>query len=90
MMSYAIIRGANGRRHEVDFEGAEIKVDVTVGTALVQITIEATKDSARSDQRRFATMAIPREQFAASLGADLKSREKGPGSAPLQIVPRED
>lgn len=27
-MAHAIIRGANGRRHEVDFEGVEITVEV--------------------------------------------------------------
>ena len=27
-MAHAVIRGANGRRHDVDFEGAEISVEM--------------------------------------------------------------
>jgi hypothetical protein len=90
MVSYAIIRGANGRRHEVDFEDAEIEVDITIGTELVQITIEAPKDAAPSDKRRFATMAIPREQFAAALGVDLRDRGGPSRLAPLRLVPNDD
>ena len=37
-MSFAIIRGSNGRRHEVDFADAEIEVDVAIGSETVQIT----------------------------------------------------
>jgi hypothetical protein len=66
-MSFAIIRGRNGRRHEVDFGDAEIEVDVAIGSETVQITVEAIHDQAPSDKRRFATMAIPREKLAAAL-----------------------
>ena len=40
-MAYAIIRGANGRRHEVDFEGAEITVEVFFGDETVEIAVES-------------------------------------------------
>ena len=70
-MSFAIIRGRNGRRHEVDFGDSAIEVDVAIGSETVQITIEAVHDLATSDKPRFATVAIPREKFAAALGADL-------------------
>ena len=46
-MSFAIIRGSNGRRHEVDFGNAEIEVDVAIGNETVQITVEAVDDLAR-------------------------------------------
>ena len=51
-MSFAIIRGSNGRRHEVDFADAEIEVDVAIGSETVQITVEAIHDLAPSDKRR--------------------------------------
>ena len=88
-MNFAIIRGANGRRHEVDFEDAEIAVDVALGPETVQITVEAIDDLAPSEKRRFATLSIPRDAFAAALGADL--REHGGRGTPsrLSIVPRD-
>jgi hypothetical protein len=58
-VSFAIIRGRNGRRHEVDFGDAAIEVDVAIGSETVQITVEAVHDHAPSDKRRFATIAIP-------------------------------
>jgi hypothetical protein len=73
-VSFAIIRGTNGRRHEVDFGDTEIEVDVAVGSETVQITVEAVHDDAPSEKRRFATIAIPREKLAAALGADLRER----------------
>ena len=51
-MSFAIIRGSNGRRHDVDFGDAEIEVDVAIGSETVQITVEAIHDQAPSDKRR--------------------------------------
>jgi len=73
-VTFAIIRGNNGRRHEVDLGDAKIEVDVAIGTEIVQITIEAVDDLAPSDKQRFATVAIPREKLAAALGADLRER----------------
>ena len=40
-VSFAIIRGGNGRRHEVDFGDDPIQIDVTASTQTVQITVEA-------------------------------------------------
>ena len=75
-MSFAIIRGGNGRRHEVDFGDDPVRLDVSLGEATVQITVEATDDSGPSDERRFATLAVPRELIAA-FGAALESRPAG-------------
>jgi hypothetical protein len=55
-VSFAIIRGSNGRRHDVDFGDAEIEVDVAIGSGTVQIAVEAIRDLAPSDKRRFATL----------------------------------
>jgi hypothetical protein len=88
-VSFAVIRGHNGRRHEVDFGDAAIEVDVAIGSETVQITVEATHDQAPSDKRRFATMAIPREKLAAVLGADLRGRRREKPGGP-RVVPRSD
>ena len=53
-MSFAIIRGSNSRRHEVDFGDAEIEVDVAIGSETVQITVKAVDELAPSNKRRFA------------------------------------
>jgi hypothetical protein len=86
-VSFAIIRGSNGRRHEVDFEDAEIEVDVAIGSETVEITVEAVHDQAPSEKRRFATITIPREKLAAALGADLRERHgrRQPGGPRLVL-----
>ena len=40
-MAHAILRGANGRRHEVDFGDAELTIEVYAGQATIEIVIEA-------------------------------------------------
>ena len=70
-VSFAIIRGGNGRRHEVDFGDDPIQIDVTASTQTVQITVEAIKDGVAPERRRFATIALPREEFMTALGADV-------------------
>lgn len=67
-MSQAIIRGGNGRRHEVDFEDAEIRVEVYSGDETVEIVVEAVNDIPSSDRRRFALLSIPKHLFSSALG----------------------
>ena len=74
-MSFAIIRGSNGRRHEVDFKDDPVAVDVSMSESVVQITLDAVEDMAPPHKRRFATVAIPREQLMAALGAHLRERK---------------
>jgi len=38
---FAILRGANGRRHEVEFNDDPVIVDVSIGATTVQITMTA-------------------------------------------------
>jgi hypothetical protein len=45
-MPHTIIRGGNGRRHEVDFEDAEIHIEVYSGDETVEIVVEAVNDLA--------------------------------------------
>ncbi|HYN38196.1 MAG TPA: hypothetical protein VES39_02985 [Rhodospirillales bacterium] len=78
-MAYAIIRGANRRRHEVDFEGAEITVEIFFGEDAVEIAVEAPHDLAPSDKRRFALLNVPRELFIKALGeAARRSKSERP------------
>ena len=68
-MSLAIIRAGNGRRHEVGFGDDPARPDVSIGEATVRITVEATADPGPPNGRRFATLAVPREELIAALGA---------------------
>jgi hypothetical protein len=47
-MPHAIIRGANGRRHQVDFGDAAVRVEIYAGEETVEIFIEGI--SKRSQQ----------------------------------------
>jgi hypothetical protein len=50
-MAHAIIRGANGRLHEVNFEDGEITVEVFFSDETVEIAVEAPQDPIPSDKR---------------------------------------
>ena len=71
-MAHAILRGANGRRHEVDFGDAELTIEVYAGEATIEIVIEAPNDL--SHRRRFALLNLPRDQFSAALGHAAQKR----------------
>jgi hypothetical protein len=77
-MPHAIIRGDNGRRHEVDFEDAEIRIEVYSSHETVEIVVEAVNDLATSDRRRFALLNIPKELFSSALG-EAAQRKGTPG-----------
>ena len=67
-MAHALIRGKNGRRHEVDFGDAPIRVEVHASEQVVEISIEAPEDAAPSDKRRFALLNLPRHLFSEATG----------------------
>lgn len=78
-MAYAIMRGANGRRHEVDFDSAEIAVEIFFGEDTVEIAVEGRHDPAPSHKRRFALLNVPRELFNKALGeAACRSKSERP------------
>ena len=68
-MSHAIIRGKSGRRHEVDFEGCALRVEVHASDETVEIFVEADTDELPEGRRRFALINIPRHLFLCSAGA---------------------
>ena len=63
-MPHAIIRGANGRRHEVDFGDAPVRVEIYASEETVEIFIEADFDMLPEKRRRFALLNIPRHLFS--------------------------
>ena len=63
LMPHAIIRGKNGRRHEVDFGNAPVRVEIYPSEETVEIFIEADFDALPEERRRFALMNTPRHLF---------------------------
>lgn len=75
-MSYAIIRGANGRRHEVDFGDDEITVSVHASTEVVDLRVEAQDDDRPWEKRRFVHLNIPLHLLSKAM-ADLARHNRG-------------
>jgi len=76
-MPHAIIRGKNGRRHEVDFGDAPIRVEVHASEQVVEISIEAPEDPTPSDKQRFALLNLPRHLFSEAMGEAARRSNKG-------------
>lgn len=68
-MPYAIIRGDNGRRHEVDFADALVRVEIYASEETVEIFIEADSEMLPEERRRFAILNIPRHLFSEATAA---------------------
>ena len=73
-MSHAIIRGKSGRRHEVDFEGCALRVEVHASDETVEIFVEADTDELPEEQRRFAL--ITRHLFSQATAEAAKRKNK--------------
>lgn len=71
-MSYAIIRGKAGRRHEVDFDESAIRVEIHTNEETVEIFVEADINLPE-ERRRFALVNIPRALFSQAI-ADAAKR----------------
>jgi hypothetical protein len=52
-MPHAIIRGENGRRHEVEFGDAPVRVQIYASEETVEIFIEADFETLPEENRRF-------------------------------------
>lgn len=75
-MAFAIIRGANGRRHEVDFGEDEITVSLHASAEAVELVVEEQDSDRPWDKRRFAHINIPRHLLSKAM-ADLARRDQG-------------
>jgi hypothetical protein len=81
-MAHAIIRGANRRRHEVDFGDAPVRVEIYHSQETVEIFIEADFETLPEERRRFALLNIPRHLFSEATGAAARRVTKpGPTSS---------
>jgi hypothetical protein len=62
-MLHAIIRGANGRRHEVEFGDAPVRVEIYASEETVEIFIEPDFETLAEERRRFALLNVLRHLF---------------------------
>jgi hypothetical protein len=93
-MPHAIIRGANGRRHEVDFGDASVRVEIYASEETVEIFIETDFETLPEGRRRFAILNIPRHLFseatAAAARRAAKSSSPGATGSPRGPIARAD
>ncbi len=75
-MSHAIIRGKNGRRHEVDFGDEPVRVEVYASEETVVIFVESDFETLPEGRRRFAIVNIPRHLFSEATGAAARRAAK--------------
>jgi len=75
-MPYAILRGENGRRHEVDFGNAPVRVEIYPSEETVEIFIEADFEKLPEECRRFALLNIPRHLFSEATAAAARCAAK--------------
>ena len=75
-MPHVIMRGKNGRRHEVDFGDASVRVEIHSSEETVEIFIEADFETLPEERRRFAILNIPRHQFSEATGAAARRAPK--------------
>jgi hypothetical protein len=77
-MPYAIIRGKNGRRHEVDFGDEAVRVEIYSSEETVEIFIEADLETLPEGRRRFAILNIPRHLFSEATAAAARRAANSP------------
>ncbi|WP_340672686.1 hypothetical protein [Bradyrhizobium ottawaense] len=58
-MALAIIRGKNGRRYEVEFDDAPVRVEVHASEETIEIFVEADFETHPEERRRFAIISVP-------------------------------
>jgi len=72
MMPHAIIRGADGRRQEIDFDDEAVRVEIHSSEETVEIFIEADFEKLPEERRRFALLNIPRHLFSEATAATAR------------------
>ena len=79
-MSHVIIRGENGRRHEVDFADAEITVSLDASSETVELAIDPDDPNRPPQKRRFAIVNIPRHLFSKAMADLTRQGRRPPGT----------
>src|SRR6266478_4725080 len=80
-MAHAIIRGRNGRRHEVDFQDSPVRVEIYASEETIEIFVEADFETHAEERRRFAVINIPRNLFSEASGASNAVPSETAGTA---------
>ena len=75
-MSHAIIRGQNGRRHEVDFGESPIRIEIYSSEETIELFVEADFETLPEERRRFALVSIPRHLFSKAAGLAARRQPK--------------
>jgi hypothetical protein len=75
-MTHAIIRGKNGRRHEVDFGDSPVRLEVYASEETVEIFLEADVETHAEERRRFAVLNVPRHLFSEATGEAARRAAK--------------
>jgi hypothetical protein len=73
-MTHVIIRGNNGRRHEVDFEDADLTVEIFINEQNVELVIEALDEDRPWQKKRFALVNLPRSEFDEAMANTARTR----------------
>lgn len=81
---FAILRGANGRRHEVDFNDDPVIVDVSIGVTTFQITMTAA-DPGDPVKGRYVTVALPRDALTAAMASAAARPSVNPERGPRLV-----
>ena len=68
-MAHAIIRGRNGRRHEVDFQDSPVRVEIYASEETIEIFVEADFETHAEERRRFAIINTSRHLFSEATAA---------------------
>jgi hypothetical protein len=84
-MPYAIIRGKNGRRHEVDFGDDAVRVEIHSSEETVEIFIEADFETLPEGRRRFAILSIPRHLFSEATAVAARRAAKSSAEGLRQL-----
>ncbi len=80
-MPHVIIRGTNGRRHEVDFEDSQIAAELHANETTVEPVIEALDDDWLREKNGFASISLPRGAFDTAVSEQARLK-----IAPLKAV----
>lgn len=73
-MAHVIIRSDNGRRYEVDFEDAELTVEIFINEQNVELAIEALDEDRPWQKKRFALVNLPRSEFDKAMANTARKR----------------
>ncbi|MDA0340479.1 MAG: hypothetical protein O3B74_02650 [Proteobacteria bacterium] len=74
-MAHAIIRGANGRRHAVEFEDDPITISLHASVDVVELIIEAADEDQPPHTRRLVHVNMPRHLLSKAM-ADLARQDR--------------